>query len=110
MTNQIFKTFVPINILYDFIEKIYVFNTESHFVINTSSFKKATFLNIIENFCENIKPFYHISKQYYVTRELSYNKLMTIIRQICKINNIPIISQIKYDKSKYSIQYYVYFN
>ena len=38
---------------------------------------------------------------------MSYNNLMTIIRQLCKINNIKYYSKIKYDKNKYSIIYYI---
>ena len=109
MSNQIFKTSISNSILYDFIEKIFVFKTHNFYTINPSSFKKAQFLKLIESFCENIKPYYHISKQYYVTRPLNYTKLMTIIRQICKKNKIPITSHVKYDKSKYSIHYYIFF-
>ena len=43
------------------------------------------------------------------TPQLNYSKFMTIIRQICKKNKIAITSQIKYDKSKYCIHYFIYF-
>ena len=109
MTNQIFKSNIPNNILFDFLEQIYLFKNDNYYTISSTSFKKASFLNLIESFCKNIKNYYHISKHHYITREINYNRLMTIIRQICKYNKIPITSNIKYDKSKYSIQYYIFF-
>ena len=109
MTNQIFKSNVPNSILYDFLDKIYLFKSDTYYTISSVSFKKASFLNIIDEFCKNIKNNYHISKHHYINREMNYNRLITVIRQICKHNKIPITSNIKYDKSKYSIQYYIFF-
>ena len=40
--------------------------------------------------------------------KLTYNSFTTIIRQICKYNQITYTSQIKYDKSTYEIVYYIY--
>ena len=39
---------------------------------------------------------------------MTYKNLITIIRQICKYNNIPFTSDIKYSKSKYEITYFIY--
>ena len=50
---------------------------------------------------------YKKSKKFYLERENSYNNLLTIIRQICKKNNIKYVSKIKYDKNNYSIIYYI---
>ena len=70
--------------------------------------KLAKLKNYLNEFIENIKPNYHISKQYYLTRKLNYSKFITIIRQICKSNEIPYTSEITYNKSSYEIQYYIY--
>lgn len=110
MTNQIFKSNVPNSILYDFLDKIYLFKCDTYYTISPVSFKKACFLNIIDEFCDKIKNHYHISKNHYINREMNYNRLITVIRQICKYNKIPITSNVKYDKSKYSMQYYIVFN
>ena len=40
--------------------------------------------------------------------KLNYTKFVTIIRQICKKNEIPFSNTIKYDKSTYNIIYYIY--
>ena len=57
---------------------------------------------------DSCKPFYHISKQKYLERKLTYNNFTTILRQICNFNKINYTSQIKYDKSTYDIIYYIY--
>ncbi len=110
MTNQIFKSPIPDNILYDFIEKICLFKNKNFYTLSPVSFKKASFLNLLDDFCNSIKIYYYTSKQHYINRELNYSKLITIIRQICKHKKIPITSNIKYDKSKYSIYYYIFFD
>jgi hypothetical protein len=110
MSNQIFKGDISNNILFDLLEEVYIFKTDKYYALNSSSFKKATFKNLIEPFYENIRDAYHISKQFYLTRKPNYSRFITIIRQICKKNHIPFNSQIKYDKSSYDICYYIYFN
>tara|TARA_B100001063_G_C16760792_1_gene555824 strand:+ start:377 stop:706 length:330 start_codon:yes stop_codon:yes gene_type:complete len=109
MTNQIFKNIVPNSLIFNFLDKICLFKHTNHYIIDDSSYKKAIFLNILKSFCDNLKNYYHKSKHHYITRDLNYSKLMTIIRQICKKNKIAITSQIKYDKSKYCINYFIYF-
>ena len=109
MTNQIFKNIVPNSFIFDFLDKICLFKNTNHYIIDDSSYKKAIFLNILKPFCDNLKNYYHKSKHTYIIRELNYSKFMTIIRQICKKNKIALTSQIKYDKSKYCIHYFIYF-
>ena len=77
--------------------------------MNKASYKKSIFNDKLKNFLEKIESYYHNSKKYYVTRKLNYSKFITIIRQICKHNNILYTSKIKYDKSNYDIIYYIYF-
>ena len=58
-------------------------------------------------FKDTIKPYYRGSKQFYVDRDLTFNRFTTIIKQICHLNNNKIISKIVYNKSKYEIEYYI---
>ena len=106
--NQLFKKQIPTELLFGLIENIGIKN-EKCYIINNDSYKKGIFNNCILEFLENCKKYYHISKQKYLDRKLSYNMFTTIIRQICNFNNITYTSQIKYDKSKYCIFYYIYF-
>tara|TARA_B000000609_G_C24172140_1_gene351131 strand:+ start:1349 stop:1681 length:333 start_codon:yes stop_codon:yes gene_type:complete len=110
MTNQLFKSNPPNSLLFDLLDKIYLFKNDNHFVINDTSFKKSIYLDLLSPFCEELKEYYHASKTFYVDRELNYSKFITIIRQICKKNGIAISSKIKYDKSKYCINYFIYKN
>lgn len=114
MKTQIFKNNVPNEILYDFLDKIYSFKNDKYYTIDILSYKKGIYTNEndqsndISDFLEQVKPYYHLSKQFYIDRPMTFPRLTTIIRQICKANDIQFASQIKYDKSKYNLIYYVY--
>lgn len=111
MTSQLFKETIPITILYDFLEKICVKDTVKNvFVFSKGAFKKAEIYDLLTSFKEVIKPYYHISKQYYIDRDLSFIRFTTVIKQICHVNNIEVISKIIYNKSKYEMEYYITYN
>jgi len=107
MTNQIFKKNIPTEFLFNLLDTIAMKN-EKHYTFNIESFKKGMFKETIPTFIEECKYYYHISKQKYLERKITYNSFITILRQICNFNKIKYTSQIKYDKSKYDIVYYVY--
>ena len=108
MSTQIFKNNVPNEMLFYLLETICI-KTEKCYVFDTNSFKKGVFNNSIFEFINECKPYYHLSKQKYLDKKLTYNTFTTILRQICNFNKINYTSQIKYDKSIYEIIYYVYF-
>jgi len=109
MTSQIFKQAVPNTILFQFLDNTSI-KTEKRYIFNKISYKKALVNNIIDNFLNECKPFYFTSKQKYLERKISYNTITTILRQICNFNKITYTSQIKYDKSSYDIEYYIFYN
>jgi len=74
-----------------------------------NAYRKLMFYQYHEPFCESIKENYHLGKRFYLERKMTYNSFTTIIRQICKANHIMFSSQIKYNESKYNIDYYIYF-
>lgn len=108
MNSQLFKTLVPASILFDFLKKICYDPVNNYYIISKIAFKQAEYHNLIEIFAAIIKPYYHLSKQYYVDRKINYSRFTTIIRQLCNLNNISYTSKIIYDKSNYEIQYYIY--
>jgi hypothetical protein len=108
MSSQIFKEPIPQNILFDLLDKICTKN-EKYYVLNKPSYKKAEYLQILDQFYEQILQYYHTSKQFYVTRKSNYSSFMTIVRQLCKINSIDYTSKILYNKSSYDIVYYIYY-
>ena len=108
MPNQIFKKMVPSNILLELLDKICL-KTEKYYLFDINAYKKLLFYNLQTEFCENLKEYYHLGKQFYLTRKITYNHFTTIIRQICKLCNVMYTSQIKYNESKYNIDYLIYF-
>jgi len=107
-TNQIFKKPIPISILMDFLEKYAIKHNSKYYLVTKDTFKRANFFNDIESLCSNIVDYYYKCKQFYPNRTQTYKTFTTLIRQICRYNHIPFTSKIKYDKSKYEIQYYIY--
>ena len=108
MSTQIFKNQIPNNIFFDLLDKICLKN-EKHYTFNIYSFKKGIYSQDIQKFIDLCVPYYHISKRKYLERKLTHNSFTTILRQICNFNKITYTSQIKYDKSRYDIIYYIYY-
>lgn len=109
MSTQIFKKKIDTKILYDLLDKI-AFKNEKFFMFNNESFKKGILQEDIIKFMEECKEYYHLSKQKYLERKLTYNSFTTVLRQICKYNKITYTTQIKYDSSTYNIIYFIYFS
>ena len=63
--------------------------------------------NLITKFFESIRKYYHISKRKYLDKTLTYNSFITVVRQICKFNQLSYKNEIKYDRSTYEIIYYI---
>jgi len=108
MLKQIFKNDIPIKILFDLLEKICL-KTDKYYLVDNNAFKKMLFHGYHTDFLNKIINYYHSSKRYYAERELTYNSFTTIIRQISKNNMIQFTSQIKYNSSKYTIEYLLFF-
>ena len=108
MTSQIFKLKVPNKEFFEFLETVCIKDSKKY-IFNLESFKKGNYLETISKFMEFCKPYYHLSKQKYLERKMTYNTFTTILRQICKFNNILFTSQIYYNHSTYFIHYLIYF-
>jgi hypothetical protein len=108
MSMQLFKKTIPKEYLFNLLEKICL-KTDKYYLFDQNAFKKMVFYNYFEDFKTMIKPYYNLSKQFYIDRKLVYNSFTNIIRQICKSNNIMFTSQVKYNESKYNIDYFIYF-
>lgn len=79
----------------------------NNYIFNKNSYKKMHDLKLFEILIDDLKEYYHKSKLYYLTDCNKYNKFLTIIRQICKYNNIEYYIKITYERSKYSQTYYI---
>ena len=107
MLYQLFRKQVPIDILIDLLDKICL-KTEKYYLVDFNAYKILTYNKYNEEFCKTMLEYYHSSKVYYVTREFSYKSFVNIIRQICKSNDVMYVSKMKYEKSQYNIEYFLY--
>lgn len=108
MSSQIFKKPVPKELLFALLDKICL-KTDKYYLIDNNAYRKMMFYNLNNEFCESLTEYYHLGKRMYIERKSTYNSFITIIRQICKCCSIMYTSQIKYNESKYNIDYFVYF-
>ncbi len=96
------------DILLRLLEEISYKNRTGGYIIDTNVYKKMVFNNLQTGFCNELAEFYHESKQHYVTRPFTYKSFATILRQICKANNISIRSRVLYIESVYSTEYTIH--
>lgn len=108
MSKQIFKSPIPKEILFELLDKICE-KTVSQYMIHLDTYKKMKYHGYQTEFLSKIKDYYHLSKRFYIERDFTYNSFTNIIRQICRSNEIPIESIIKYRESTYTIEYLVSF-
>ena len=67
-------------------------------------------VDLTSEFFNLIKDYYYMSKFHYIDiKHISHNKFNTVIRQLCKCNNVEYSKYIKYDKSSYSVVHNVYY-
>jgi len=108
--SQIFKRNVPKNVLFDFLEKINCKKTDKYYIVDITTYKRIIYNNDLEEFFNLIKEYYYMSKFHYIDiKHVSHNKFNTVIRQLCKCNNVEYSKYIKYDKSSYSVVHNVYY-
>jgi len=108
MSNQIIKYPIPSQLLFDLLEKICL-KTDNYYLVDMNAYRKMIFHNYHETFREDLKEYYYVGKWFYLTREMTYKSFTNIIRQICKKNTIMFTSQMKYNESKYNIDYLIYY-
>lgn len=106
MKTTIFKEEIPLNILLDLLEKVCNKNYE-YYLIDKNVFQLIIYRKYQESFLEKILPYYHKSKQRFVTRDFNYNSFVNIVRQICNSNDHEFIANKIYNHSEYTIRYIV---
>jgi len=107
MLYQIFRKQVPIELLMQLLETICL-KTDKYYLIDMNAFKILKYNHLEDEFCNKLMDYYHSSKTHYVTREFTYKSFTNIVRQICKSNAVMFSSKIKFEKSQYNIDYYIY--
>ena len=109
MCEQVFKKNVPISILFALLEQICL-KTEKYYFLDLNAFKKLQFHDLFVKFREEIRPYYHVSKRFYIDRDFTYRMFANIVRQLSRMANVRFDSEIKYHQSKYHVDYMVYHN
>ena len=107
MKNQIFKTIINPDILWNFLIENGSMQ-DNHYIFSKDLYKKAVYKETIMTLIKTIEPYYHESKKHYITRKMDYAKFITIIRQLCNINNVKYSTKMIYNNSSYEIVYYIY--
>ena len=106
-SSQIFKSPFPQHLLFEFLEK-FCLKTDRYYLFDQNAFKVMKAREYQVEFFTLLLPYYHLSKQFYITRECNYNSLTNILRQICKHTNTVFESTIKYSESMYGIDYHIF--
>ena len=80
----------------------------NYYIINKHTYTRSKLDGSLTKCLDYLLPLYYKSKQFYLTRNMTYNNFVTVIRHMCKICNILFTYKIKYISSKYMIEYYIY--
>ena len=109
MYDQVFIKPVPIEDFYDFLNTISVLDDKhTYYTIDLNIYKRIKNNMDLDAFLSYMDEYYHISKKMYVRRKMSYVKFITILRQICKKNDMRFETIMMYDRSKYNMIYRIY--
>ena len=104
--SYLFNKPVPMSLVLELLEKICT-KHEPFYMIDMNAYRKMIFHEYHKAFCDDLLTYYHPSKKYFITRELTYNSFTNIIRQICKSNKYHFYTELKYDYSVYTILFFV---
>ena len=104
MKNQIFKTIIHPDVLWDFLKENSE-EIEENYIFNKSLYKKALFRETIAPFLQQLDVYYYESKKNYVRRKMDYIKFITVIRQLCNSIDAKYETQLVYNNSTYEIVY-----
>jgi hypothetical protein len=105
MSNQVIKTKIPDEYLFEFLTRVCT-KQNACYMFNNDSYKKALYFNLIEDLFEKCRPYYHKAKQHYLDKPVTYNRIATVLRQLTKHIGGTHSSKISYVKSQYVIVHY----
>lgn len=69
------------------------------YTVNADVYKRVT--PHLPAFLEKCKAVYPASQQFYLTRPMTYSRLLTVLRQICNRNKVAYTTRATYLKSEY---------
>lgn len=102
--SQLFKKMYPIEKLKQFLDLVCEEN-EFQYIFNNVAFKRGQMYEHIQFLINDLQNYYYTSKHFYLKRKLNLKTFCTILRQLCKMHDIPFSTKILYSKSLYEIVY-----
>lgn len=78
---------IPCEIMYSLLDKISSIEC-NHYIVNMNTYKVLKYRELHTEFLKKLEPYYLKSRSFYVTEKLTYNRFITILKQICACNNI----------------------
>lgn len=106
MKHSLFRQPLPLAILWNFLDKICVYNEDYYYIDKNVYLKMMSQSDHLE-FIESLKPFYYKCKHHYLTRPIDYYYFITLLRQICNYSSIPYKTTKKYENSDPVICYFI---
>ena len=81
---------VPIEFLYDLLEKVAI-KYYDYYCFNYTSYRKVLFMNLFDDFANTMISAYSAKYRYIYLekRPVTYQTMVTIMRHICKKNGVP---------------------
>ena len=105
--SNMFYSTIPPQLLFDVLEQVCIIRDE-YYIFNILAFRSLKYRNLYPAFANHILSYYRPHYQSFVTRPLTYKSFVTILRHICKMNNIRFDCKDNYSSPGYNIDYYVY--
>lgn len=110
MSINILKEKIPLTILMNLLEEYCFIKNDKYYIVDLDTYKKFMLTERMPQFLESVAPYYKKTKMKYVTRPMKYIYFLTLVRHICKSNNLKYTSNIYYNRSKHFIKYLIYKN
>ena len=108
MKKQIFRSAAPVEPLLGLLEEFCQRSPDRSFVFDMNAFRKFTYRpERVHEFLQVLEPHYQASKQFYLSRKLTYNSMTTLLRQLCRLHALPYSKRVVYDHSAYTIVYFI---
>lgn len=112
MSRQLFKKPISIYVLTELLDKISKDETKDVtkdvYIIDTITYKKMIYKELLTPFLKELEEYYYNSKKKYISREMTYSRFLTIVRQICAHNKVLYTKKILYIKNSYEIVYSIF--
>lgn len=104
MSRQLFKIDPPLFLLLDFLNSACEHDGDER-ILSKRVYRAAEIRGEIAALCNALTIYYQLSKQYYVKRHMTFSRFITVVRQLCRLYNLPCTSSILYGSSQYEIYY-----